>query len=70
MNYSNRFVAALFQESPVIVDIEGNDIIKTVLPTEPEDKDESIKAYGIWNLILHREWKYIDTRYFIDHHFL
>lgn len=41
---SHRFVAALFQESPVIVDIEGDNIIKTVLPTEPEDKDESIKA--------------------------
>lgn len=70
MNYSNRFVAALFQESPVIVDIVGDDIIKIVLPTEPEDKDESIKAYGIWNLIVHREWKDIDTCYFIDHHFL
>lgn len=42
---SNRFVAALFQESPVIVDIDGNDIKKTVVPTEPEDKDESIKPY-------------------------
>lgn len=37
-------MAALFQESPVVVVIEGDEIVKTVLPTEPEDKDESIKA--------------------------
>ena len=34
-----------FKESPVIVDIDGEKMIKTILPTEPDDKDESIKAY-------------------------
>lgn len=42
---SNRFVAALHQETPVIVDIIGDDIVKTELPLEPENKDESSKAY-------------------------
>ncbi|KAI9272430.1 WD domain-containing protein, partial [Sporodiniella umbellata] len=37
---SNRFIAVLYQDSPVIVDILGEDIVKTILPTEPETKDE------------------------------
>jgi COMPASS component SWD1 len=41
---NNRFVAALHQETPVIVDIIGDDIVKTELPLEPENKDESSKA--------------------------
>jgi hypothetical protein len=40
---STRFVAALFQESPVIVDIIGDEIKKTILPIELEEKDESAK---------------------------
>ncbi|KAI9482771.1 MAG: retinoblastoma-binding protein-like protein 5 [Benjaminiella poitrasii] len=45
---NTRFVAALFQVSPVIVDIVGDDIVNmTTLPTEQEDKDESIKPTSL-----------------------
>ncbi|CAO3684972.1 unnamed protein product [Rhizopus microsporus] len=37
---NHRFVAVLFQDNPVIVDILGQDIVKTVLPTEPDTKEE------------------------------
>lgn len=43
--YSNRFIAALFQERPVIVDIVGEETIRTELPTEPDDKDDTVKVY-------------------------
>ncbi|RCH87106.1 hypothetical protein CU098_009774, partial [Rhizopus stolonifer] len=39
-NISNRFIAVLHHDSPVIVDILGKDIVKTVLPTEPETREE------------------------------
>lgn len=37
---NNRFIAVLHHDSPVIVDILGKDIVKTVLPTEPETREE------------------------------
>ncbi|KAI8347654.1 WD domain-containing protein [Blakeslea trispora] len=40
---NQRFIAALFQEKPVIVDIENDSYVKTVLPTEAED-DSNTKA--------------------------
>lgn len=40
IDVSHRFVAVLFQDNPVIVDILGQDIVKTVLPTEPDTKEE------------------------------
>ncbi|KAI8646203.1 quinon protein alcohol dehydrogenase-like superfamily [Parasitella parasitica] len=41
---NNRFIAALFQKKPVIVDIVGTETVRTELPTEPDDKDDSSKA--------------------------
>lgn len=41
--HSHRFVAVLFQDNPVVVDILGEDIVKTVLPTEPDLKEEKPK---------------------------
>ncbi|KAG1545391.1 hypothetical protein G6F45_005646 [Rhizopus arrhizus] len=40
---NHRFVAVLFQDNPVVVDILGEDIVKTVLPTEPDLKEEKPK---------------------------
>lgn len=57
---STRFVAALFQENPVIVDIIGDDIKKTILPIEQEVKDESIKQLRIKATVLHAKSKPFD----------
>jgi COMPASS component SWD1 len=40
IDVSHRFVAVLFQDNPVIVDILGQDIVKTILPTELDTKEE------------------------------
>ncbi|GAN08020.1 hypothetical protein MAM1_0186c07526 [Mucor ambiguus] len=42
---NNRFAAALFQEKPVIVDIVGEETVRTELTTEPDDKDDTGKMY-------------------------
>ncbi|KAK4519026.1 Rho guanine nucleotide exchange factor [Mucor velutinosus] len=41
---NNRFAAALFQEKPVIVDIVGEEPVRTELPTEPDDTDDTGKV--------------------------
>ncbi|KAI8983127.1 WD40-repeat-containing domain protein [Pilobolus umbonatus] len=50
---NNRFVAALFQEHPVIVDLKGNHAIKTVLPIEIEDDSTKQGSFYVttatWN---------------------
>lgn len=52
---SNRFAAALFQEKPVIVDIVGQETVRTELPTDPDDTDDTGKAYVDRSSIVERD---------------
>lgn len=55
----------------MIVDIEGDEIIKTELPTEPDDKDESIKPYVILTKCIFFFFKKkVLTKILLDQHFL